>query len=77
MRARMAVIVVVAGGKNAIVPLPSTAATVNDAAIEAVGSIPSSPPSTTTAIPAVNDHHCRCHTVDNDDRQKPAVTVCH
>jgi hypothetical protein len=33
---------------------------------------------TTTAIAAVDDnHHRRCRTFDNDDRQKPAVVVRH
>ncbi len=54
---------------------PSIATTVKDAAIGAVGSIPPPPPSTTTAITAVNDRHRRFHTVDNNDRQKPAVVV--
>jgi hypothetical protein len=57
-------------------PPPSTPATVDNAAIGAIGSIPPPPPSTTTAIAAINDCHCRCHTVDNDNRQKPAVIVC-
>jgi hypothetical protein len=56
-------------------PPPSATAKVSDAAIGAVGSIPPLPPSTMTAIAAVNDRHRRCHTVDNDDRQKPAVVV--
>jgi hypothetical protein len=30
-----------------------------------------------TDIAAVNDCHCCCHTVDNDNCQKPAVVVCH
>jgi hypothetical protein len=55
---------------------PSTAATVNDAANGAVGSIPLLPALAMTAIATVNNHHCRCHTVDDDDRQKPAVFVC-
>ncbi len=33
------------------------------------------PPSTMTAIAAANDHHCRCHTVD-DACQKPLVILC-
>jgi hypothetical protein len=37
--------------------------------------IPLSPPLTMTAVAAINDHHRRCHTVDNNDRQKPAVVV--
>jgi hypothetical protein len=58
-------------------PLPSTAATVDNAAIGAVGSIPLPPTLTTTAIAAVDDHHCCCHTVNKYNRQKPAVIVCH
>jgi hypothetical protein len=58
-----------------LLPLPSTGATVNNAAIGAVGSIPLPPPSTTTTIAAINDHHRRCHTVDDNDRQKPAAIV--
>jgi hypothetical protein len=57
-------------------PLPSTAATVNNAAIGAVGSIHPLPPSTMTAVVAINDRHCCYHTVNNDDGQKPAVIVC-
>ena len=38
---------------------------------------PSLLPSTTTAITAVDDHHLRCHTFDDDDRQKPVVIVRH
>jgi len=30
-----------------------------------------------TAIAAVNDHHRRCRTFDNNDHQKPAVIVRH
>jgi hypothetical protein len=56
---------------------PSTAATINDTAIGAIGSIPPPPPLTMTAIAAINDHHCRCHTVDNNNWQKPAVIVNH
>ncbi len=57
--------------------LPSNAATVDDIAIGAVGSISPPPPLMMTAIPAVDDHHCRCHTVNIDHRQKPVVVVCH
>ena len=36
------------------------------------------PPRPLPAIAAVDDdHHCRCRTFDNDDRQKPAVVVRH
>jgi hypothetical protein len=56
-----------------LLPPPSTTAKVDKAAISAVGSIPLPPLATTTAIAAVGDHHCRCHTVDNNNRQKPAV----
>jgi hypothetical protein len=55
---------------------PSTAATVEDAPIGAVSSIPPLLPSTMTAIVAINDYHCRCHAVNNDNHQKPAVIVC-
>jgi hypothetical protein len=58
-------------------PPPSTAATVDDAAIKAVGSIPLLPLSTTTTIATVEDHHCLCHTVNDNDHQKPAVVVHH
>jgi hypothetical protein len=34
-------------------------------------------PSTTTTIAAVDDHHRRCRSFDNDKRQKPAVIVRH
>jgi hypothetical protein len=54
---------------------PSTATTVDDAAIGAVGSITPPPPLATTAIATIEDCHRRCHTVNNDDRQKPAVVV--
>jgi hypothetical protein len=57
--------------------LPSTAASVDNTAIGAIGSIPLPLPSTTTAIAAVNDRHCCCHTVNNDNPQKPVVVVCH
>jgi hypothetical protein len=63
--------------KTPLLPLPSTAATIYNAAINAVGSIPLPPPLTTTAITAVDNPHCRCHTVNNNDRQKPADVVCH
>jgi hypothetical protein len=58
-------------------PLPSTATTVNDATIGTVGSILPPPPSTTTAIAAIDDPHRHCHTVDNDNRQKPEVVDRH
>jgi hypothetical protein len=54
---------------------PSIAATVIDATIGAVGSIPPLLPLTTTAINAIDDHHCRCHTVEDNDCQKPVVVV--
>jgi hypothetical protein len=57
-------------------PLPSTAATVDDAVIGAVSSIPLPPPSTMTPIAAVDVHHCCCHTVDGDNCQKPVGIVC-
>jgi hypothetical protein len=56
--------------------LPSTATTVEDAAINAIGSISLQPPMTTTTIAAINDPHCRCHIVNDDNHQKPAVVVC-
>jgi hypothetical protein len=28
-----------------------------------------------TAITAVNDHHCRCHTFDGQQRQRSSLTV--
>jgi hypothetical protein len=56
---------------------PSTTATIDSAAISAVGSIPPSLLLTTTAIAAVEDRHCCCHTVNDKDRQKPAVVGCH
>ncbi len=59
-----------------LLPPPSTAATIDNAIIGAVGSIPLPLLSTTTAIPAINTRHCRCHTVNDDDHQKPAVVVC-
>ncbi len=59
--------------KTPLSPLPSTAATVDDAAIGTVGSIPLPPPSIMTAIAAVNNCHFCCHTDDNNDCQKPAV----
>jgi hypothetical protein len=52
---------------------PSTAATVDNAAIGAVGSIPPPLLLTMTDIATVDDCHCRCHTVNDDDHQKPAV----
>jgi hypothetical protein len=52
---------------------PSTTASVYDAAIGAVGSIPPPLLLSTTTIAAVNNRHCRCHTVDNNNCQKPAV----
>jgi hypothetical protein len=55
---------------------PSTATTANDTTTGAVKSIPWALPLTTTPIAAVNDHPHHCHTVDDDDRQKPAVFVC-
>ncbi len=55
---------------------PSTTATVHNAAVGTVGSIPPLPPSTTTAIAAIVDCHRRCHTVDDDNCQKLAVVVC-
>jgi hypothetical protein len=55
---------------------PSTNATVDDAAIGTIGSIPPLPLSTATAIAAVDNRHCRCHTVNDDDRQMPAVVDC-
>jgi hypothetical protein len=68
----MLVVIVVGGGKDAIV-----AAAINHAVIGAVDSIPLPPPLKTAPITTVNDHHCRCHTVNDDDRQKPAVIVRH
>jgi hypothetical protein len=58
-------------------PPPSTTTSVDNATIGAINSIPLLPPSTTTAIAAIDNHHCHCHTVDNDNHQKPAVVVCH
>ncbi len=55
---------------------PSTAATINDATIGAVSSIPPPLPLMTTAIATIDGCHCRCHTVISNDRQKPAVVVC-
>jgi hypothetical protein len=63
--------------KTPLSPPPSTAATVNDATINALGSIPLPLPSMMTTIAAVNDHHHRCHTVNDDDCQKSAVIFCH
>jgi hypothetical protein len=62
--------------KTPSLPLPSTTATVDNTTIGTVSSIPPPPPSTTTTIAAVNNRHCRCHTVNVDNRQKPAVVVC-
>jgi hypothetical protein len=62
--------------KTTLLPLLSTAATVKDLAIGAIGSIQLQPPLTTTAITTIDDHHCCYHTVDNDGHQKPAVVVC-
>jgi hypothetical protein len=56
-------------------PPPSTTATVDAAAIGAVGSIPPLPLLTMTAIVAVNDCHRHCYTVHDDNRQKPVVVV--
>jgi hypothetical protein len=61
--------------KTPLLPPPSIIATAKDATIGAVGSIPPPLPSTTTAIAAINDSHCRCHTVNDNDRKKPAVIV--
>ncbi len=63
--------------KTPLSPPPSTAATVNNAAIGTVGSIPPLPPLTTAAIAAIDDRHRRCHIVNNNNGQKPAVIVCH
>ncbi len=57
-------------------PPPSTNATVNNATIGAVSSIPLPPPSTMTAIAAIDDCHCCCYTVNNDNPQKPTVIDC-
>ncbi len=62
--------------KTPLLPPPLTAATVEDVAIGAVGSIPPPPLSTMITIAAVDDRHCRFHTVDNNDHQKPAVVFC-
>jgi hypothetical protein len=61
--------------KTPLLPPPSTGATVNDAAIGAISSIPRLLPSTTTPITTINDHHRGCHTVDNNNHQKPVVVV--
>jgi hypothetical protein len=73
MRARMAVVVVGGVGKDATV-----AAAINCRHNQQcrhwcswLNSLP-----TTTTIAAINDCHCRCHTVDNDNCQKPEVIVC-
>jgi hypothetical protein len=58
--------------------LPSTAATpINNTTISAIGSIPLPLLSTMTAIAAIDDLYCQCHTVNNKECQKPAVFVCH
>jgi hypothetical protein len=77
MRVRVGVVVMRGSGKDAIMPLPSTTATVNNATIGTVGSIPPPLPLTTTVIAAANDRHRRCHTVNNNNHQKPVVVVCH
>jgi hypothetical protein len=56
---------------------PSTAATIKDATIGAVGLIPLPPLSMVTAIATVDNRHHHCHSVDGDNRQKPVVVVCH
>jgi hypothetical protein len=74
----MAVVIMGGGGKDAIV-----ASTINcrhhrhNTTIDSIGSIPLPPPLMMTAITAIEDRHCRCYTVDNDDCQKPAVVVRH
>ncbi len=72
----MMVNIVGGGGKDAIVATITNYHTDDAAAIGTVGSIPLLLPSTTTPIAAVDDHHRGCHTVDNDNRQKPVVVVC-
>jgi hypothetical protein len=62
--------------KTPLLPPPSTATTIDGAAISAVGSIPPVLPSTTTAIAVVKDRHRRCHTVKDNNCQKPVVVVC-
>jgi hypothetical protein len=52
-------------------PPPSTTATIDDATINAVGLIPPLLPSTMTAIATINDCRCPCHSIDNDNCQKP------
>jgi hypothetical protein len=64
------------GVKTPSLPPPSTAAKVDDTAIGPVSSIPPPPPSTMTTITALNDCHLRCHTVNNNNRQKPVVIGC-
>ncbi len=76
MWARVAVVNVGGSGNDAIIAAAINRANVNDAAIGAVSSITPSLLSTMTSIAATNDHHCRCHTVNNNNRQKPAVLVC-
>jgi hypothetical protein len=71
MRTRVGVVVLGGGGKYAIV------ATVNNATIGVIGSIPPPLPSMTTAIATVDECHCCCYTVNDDDHQMPVVTVCH
>jgi hypothetical protein len=62
--------------KRPLLPLPSTVATIDDAAIGAVSSLPPLlPPLTMTNIVAVNGFHCRCHIVNDNNCQKPAVIV--
>jgi hypothetical protein len=63
--------------KTPLLPPPSIAATADDAGIGAVCLIPLLPPLTTTAITAIDNRHHYCHTVNNDNHQKPAVIVCH
>jgi hypothetical protein len=50
-----------------LLPPPTTAATVDNAAIGAIGSIPPWPPSRMTAIAAVDDPRCHIHTGNNND----------
>jgi hypothetical protein len=71
MRVRVAGVIMGGGGKDPIV-----APTIDNATISPVRSIPPLPPSTMTAIAAIDECHCCCHSVDNDNRQKPAVIVC-
>jgi hypothetical protein len=62
--------------KMPLLPLPSTATTIDNATIGAVGSIPLLLLLTITAIATVDDCHRCCHTVNYDDHQKPAVVIC-